>query len=91
MMTMTFLSEVDAKMDLKEKYRYAYNGITPSEFARRTAMSSASVRQLIADGWFGTAPDGRPECIHVGRPTSKRPTYRILPEAVGRFLKERAL
>jgi hypothetical protein len=74
----------------REAESYLYNGLTTSEFAERTGQSDQQVRDLIAAQWFGWDGD-RPECIDVASPGAKIRRYKILPSAVERFLRERAV
>ena len=72
---------------MAERARYAW--LTTSAFGDAIGVEEEQVRTFISDGWF--KKDGPvPECINVARPAAKRPEYRIHPDAVKRFYKERA-
>lgn len=76
-------------MRTRRQEKYLYTALSTGEFAERTYQSAAQVRELIEEGWFGTTPDGLPECLDVSAPKSKQPTYRIHVDAVKRYYAER--
>lgn len=76
-------------MRTRLQHNFAYNGLTPAEFAERTSQSAGQVRQLIAARWFKAEGDV-PELLDVASIGAKQPTWKIHPSAVDRFLKERS-
>lgn len=70
----------------REQVQAQYTWMSPADFGESTGTSEEHVRRLIADRWF------RPgEVINVARNPAKHREYRIRPEAVERFLAERAV
>ena len=81
-------------MRTRRQEQYRYNGLSPREFAERTGQSEDGVRRLIASGWFGWTEDGKlrvPECLDVRKVGGQRAEYRIHPNAVQRYYRERAV
>jgi hypothetical protein len=77
-------------MRTRAQHKAAYGGLTSGDFAARTGQSAGQVLNLIRRGWFGLTADGVPEVIDIGLPGC-RPTYRIHPTAVDRYLRERGV
>lgn len=79
-------------MSTREKFHFAFNGLSVAEFGRRTSQSAAQVRKLIATGWFNDLhmPDGRPACIDIADFGAKMPRFKINPGAVEKYLTERS-
>lgn len=76
-------------MRTKEQERARYNWMSTRAFADAIGTEEEHVRSLIAEGWFRHTGD-IPECMNVARPEAKRPEYRIHPNALKRFYRERA-
>lgn len=77
-------------MRTAKQERARYQWLTPRQFGERVGMGEDKVRELIRAGWFGVQ-DGTPECIDTRLPGRPSPEYRVHPDAVGRFFRERAV
>jgi hypothetical protein len=70
-----------------ERARYVW--LTTQGFADAIGVQRAQVLALIHEGWF-QHEGGAPECMNVAVPGAKKPEYRIHPDALKRFYRERA-
>jgi hypothetical protein len=71
----------------QERARYAWLGT--ADFAEAIGVSTQSVLELVAAGWFDRAA-APPECMDVRTPGAKRAEYRFHARAVARYHAERA-
>jgi hypothetical protein len=69
--------------------RARWSWLTTRSFGEAIGTEEAHVRSMIAEGWFKRDGDV-PECLNVAKPGAKKPEYRIHPNAVRRFYRERA-